>query len=534
MKTTRLSCGLLFMLAALAVQSALAQHEHRNTISPPQSQPQNQQQQMPGMQMPAPQPQGEQQSMPGMQMPGEQPKTQPAQAPPGPAPTAAGPQVPLQPPPSSLPTVGVSQQASGPKMRLEQFETLALGNNPTLRQAEAEIRAAQGRQRQAGLWPNPIAGYSGEEIRGGRSRGGQQGFFVEQNIVLGGKLTAGRRVFQQETRLAQTEAEEQKLRVLNAIQIGFYEVLATQEMLTTERYLALLAGQNLGTTQRLQNLGQMDETEVLQATIERDRAELAVIREENRLRRAWSSLAATVGKPDLPLTIVEGRLDEGFPQLDEQPVIEAFLTQSPAIRIAAIGLDRAQAELSRAQRMAIPDLRLRAGLQQNRELLEATGRPVGLQGFAEVGVDLPIFNRNQGNVQSAKANLERSQQEQRRVELLLRQRATSVFQTYRDSQVTVDRYQNQILPTARRAYDLMLARWGQMAASYPQVLLAQRTYFQAQTDYIGALEELWTRSIALRGFLLTDGLEAPTRPAEIDQPVRELNLPAGMGGGERQ
>ena len=532
MKMARLSSLVLIATATLAAP-ALAQHQHQQPAPMQQAQPQKQQQMpgMPGMQMRETPPQ---QSMPGMQMPEGKPESQPSQSQPGVSPNVGGPQVPLQPPPVSLPSLGLSQQTSGPTMRLDDLQAIALENNPTLRQAETQIRAAQGRQRQAGLWPNPIAGYTGEEIRGGRSRGGQQGFFVEQNIVLGGKLGAGRRVFQQETRLAETEAEEQKLRVQNAVRLGFYQVLAAQEMLANDRYLAQLAAQNLATTQRLQNLGQMDETEVLQATIERDRAELAVVRDENRLHRTWSAMAATVGKPEMPLATVEGRLDEGLPQLEEQKVIEAFLAQSPAIRIAAIGTERAQAEVSRAQRMAIPDLRLRGGLQQNRELLEGTGRPVGLQGFAEVGVDLPIFNRNQGNVQAAKADVDRSQQEQRRVELVLRHRAAAVFQTYRDAHVTVERYQKNILPNARRAYDLMLGRWGQMAASYPQVLGAQRTYFQAQTEYIGALEDLWTRSIALQGFLLTDGLEAPTRPSEMDQPVRELNLPAGMEGGERQ
>jgi len=31
--------------------------------------------------------------------------------------------------------------------------------------------------------------------------------------------------------------------------------------------------------------------------------------------------------------------------------------------------------------------------------------------------------------------------------------------------------------------------------------------------------------ITLRGLLLTDGLEAPARPGEVDMPVREINVP---------
>src|SRR6266508_6620406 len=54
--------------------------------------------------------------------------------------------------------------ATGPALRLEDLERMALQNNPTAAQAEAAIRAAEGRRVQAGLMPNPIIGYAGEEL----------------------------------------------------------------------------------------------------------------------------------------------------------------------------------------------------------------------------------------------------------------------------------------------------------------------------------------------------------------------------------
>ena len=47
---------------------------------------------------------------------------------------------------------------------LDQLEQLAIENNPTARAAQAAIEAARGRVRQAGAWPNPTIGYTGEEI----------------------------------------------------------------------------------------------------------------------------------------------------------------------------------------------------------------------------------------------------------------------------------------------------------------------------------------------------------------------------------
>jgi len=71
----------------------------------------------------------------------------------------------------------------------------------------------------------------------------------------------------------------------------------------------------------------------------------------------------------------------------------------------------------------------------------------------------------------------------------------------------------------------MMSKYGQMLASYPRVLDAQRKLYELQLDYIAALEGVWTNGIALEGYLLTDGLEAPARPGEVDRPVRETNVP---------
>lgn len=455
----------------------------------------------------------------------------PAQA----APQAQRPAAPASidaPPPRELPGLGAAAAASGPKVRLDELERMALENNPTLRQAQAEVRGAQGRARQAGLWPNPVVGYTGEELRGGRFGGGQHGGFVEQTIVLGGKLRRSRAVFQQEKRLAEIEAEEQRLRVVNGVRVAFYRALAAQEALANEREQARVAQQALETHERLRNLGQMDETEVLGARIEAQQAQIALSRAENRWRRAWASLAAVVGRPLLQPAALEGRLDGPAPALDEQQLIARLVGESPAVRIAEANVERSNAVRERARREAFPDLRLRAGLQQNNEELDGTPFRAGLQGFAEVGIALPIFNRNQGNVQSAAADAERAALERQRVELVLRERAAGTVQAYRDARVAVERYRDDILPAAQRAYQLMRERWGQMAAAYPQLLTTQRMYFRAQREYIAALEDLWTRSIALEGFLLTDALEAPARPGEVDQPVREINLPSPLGGGE--
>src|SRR6266849_3230850 len=105
---------------------------------------------------------------------------------------------------AEYPRLGRAQErAQGRLVTLEQVQKIAGDSNPTLRQAEVEIRAAKARQQQAGLYPNPTVGYTGDEIRGGSVGGGKQGFFVQQTIVTGGKLGLSRNVYAQDAKLAE-------------------------------------------------------------------------------------------------------------------------------------------------------------------------------------------------------------------------------------------------------------------------------------------------------------------------------------------
>jgi cobalt-zinc-cadmium efflux system outer membrane protein len=417
---------------------------------------------------------------------------------------------------------------------LEQLQEMAVTNNPTLRQAKAGIRAAAGRTRQAGLWPNPTVGYTGEEIRGGSFGGGQHGVFVQQNVILGGKLGLDQKVFTKEGEQAEAEAEEQRLRVENGVRIAFYESLAAQQMVEMRKKLSRLANDAVETTQQLFNVGQADQPDVLQAQVEADEADLAIVTAEQEQQRAWRVLAAVVGRPDLALAHLKADLEE-LPQIDPDHILQTILSDSPAVKIARLGIARADAQLARAHRENVPDLSLRVGYLNNREQLGSVPpKAAGSEGFAEVGVNLRIFNRNQGNIETAKADQERANFELQRVSLVLRQLAAPILQSYASSRAIADRYKTRTLPNARKAYELYLNKYHEGAAAYPQVLIAQRTVFQLEASYIVTLENVWIDAATLQGLLLTDGLDLPSAPGELDRPVREINMPVTENPGGRQ
>src|ERR1700730_1697176 len=418
--------------------------------------------------------------------------------------------------------------ASGQKtITLEELQQMALQNNPTFRQSAANIQAAEGRKKQSGLYPNPTVGYQGEQIRGGSFHGGEQGFFIQQDIVLGGKLGLNRKIFDQELKQAQTEAEEQKLRVTTNVRMSYIQALAAQQTLELRQNLSKLADDAVETSHQLANVGQADAPDVLESEVEAQQAQLAVSMAEQNQQRVWKALAAVVGNPRLPLMKLAGKLEDA-PTVNADELVEKIVDESPTVRIAELGVKRAEAALARAKREPIPDLQLRGGMQQNGESL-SNGRAVGMQGFADVGVRIPIFDRNQGNIAAAKAEAERARREVDRVKLVLRERAASVVQNYTFSQAAVDRYKNQMIPRAQKAYEMYIKKYQEMAAAYPQVLIAQRTLMQLEVSYTTALETFAPSSLSLQAYLLTDGLEAPSQPRGIDQPVREVNIPFQMG-----
>ena len=402
-------------------------------------------------------------------------------------------------------TGGNQQEPASPALRLEELEQMALQHNPTVAQAAARIRAARGQTIQAGLYPNPSVGYTADEVAPGPTiRGGEHGFFLEQEIVTGGKLRLSRSVFAQEEIQAEAAAEIQQYRVLNRVRLLYYQALGAERLVELRGNLADLTREAVNISQQLYNVGQADQPDLLEAEVEAQMAELALIAAQNDRERIWRELAAAVGVPSLRSSPLAGSLEDPVPEVEFDSALETLFRESPEVQIAQAGVVRAEQALQRARVEWIPNLVVRGGLRNNRELLEVGRRPVGLEGFVDAGIRIPLFDRNQGNVESARAELERARLEVERVKLSLRARLAVVFRNYRDSVDLVDKYRNEMFPRVQQAYDLYLSSYRQMAAAYPQVLIAQRTLSQLQVDYVGALENLWRTAVEIRGLLLVD------------------------------
>lgn len=402
-----------------------------------------------------------------------------------------------------------SPQGSPAGIRLDDLEQMALAGNPTLAQVQANVRVAAGQAHQAGLYPNPTIGYYGDEIRGGYSGGGKQGGYISQTIVTGGKLGAARRVSELITREAATNGEIQRLRILNNVRMLFYQVLTDQRLVDVRQNLAKLSADATQTSHQLANVGQADRPDVLQAEVEQQQVNVSLRLAQKNLQSSWRTLAAVVGKPDLPQTRLEGDL-ETVPDLDYQEWLTTTLRDSPEVKLAAQDVERAEATLIQARKASIPDLQLYGNLSQNNEpLIETSPRITGVQGGVQIGVQVPIFNRNQGNIAAAKADIESRKQELERLKLQLAWDVANLFRDYESARDTARQYKTEMLPRAEEAYRLYQTNYQNMAAAYPQALISQRTLFQLEVDYVQALGAVWQSSLGIRGFGLMDGLSGP-------------------------
>lgn len=418
--------------------------------------------------------------------------------------------------------------ANKPAMQLNQFEQFAISINPTLKQANALVRQSAGQARQVGLLPNPTVGYQGEQIRGGSYGGGEQGAFVQQTFVLGGKLGLRRNIYEQQRRMDEIGITEQRYRILSDVGQSFYAALASQEIVNVRRRLLQLAMDALETSHQLANVGQADAPDVLQTEVETEQAKVDYNSAQRTYIQEFHTLAALVGKADLPLAPLAGDLEHP-PSIDEKQIVEKIASESPTVKRAQQDVAHAEAELKSARREPVPDLLLRAGVEQNNERLSEAGpRIVGPQAFASAGITIPLFNRNQGNVAAARADLDRAKNEIARVQLSLRRSTQPFVQTYLAEQEEASRYKNEMIPRAARAYQLYLAKYQQMGAAYPQVLISQRTFFQLRVAYINVLQGLWSNAIALQNYTLTDGLSAPMPSGTTST---TLNLPSAGGAG---
>ncbi len=389
-------------------------------------------------------------------------------------------------------------------LNLAELEATAERCNPTLAEAAARVQAARGQYLQAGLYPNPVVGYQGSEI-GDEGRAGQQGAFISQEVVTAGKLRLNRAVAAQEIQQAEYAWQAQRFRVLTDVRRGFYDVLIAQRTVELAEQLVGIGERGVKAAEELLKAKEVARADVLQARIEANSARILLEKARNRHTGAWRNLVAVVGNPALQPAPLAGGLQDGSVQFTWEDTRDRLLAESPQLAGAQAGVARAQAALSRECAGRIPNVDLQAGVQFDNATRDTIAN-------VAIGVPLPVYNRNQGNIARAQAELAAAQHEVRRVRLALEQRLAAVFEQYATAHQQVEKYTRDIMPDAQESLKLVSSGYRQGEFGYLMLLTAQRTYFQTNLAYLDALRDLRTATATLEGNLLSDSLQGSEPP----------------------
>jgi cobalt-zinc-cadmium efflux system outer membrane protein len=129
---------------------------------------------------------------------------------------------------------------------------------------------------------------------------------------------------------------------------------------------------------------------------------------------------------------------------------------------------------------------------------------------AIVTAPIPIFDRNQGNIHAAKAELAHAWAAEEQLELKLTERLTGAYQRYQSARQQAQAYRDVILPNARESLKLVEAGYkgGDKKYDYTAVLQAQQVLFQAQLAETQAMGDLWRGVVEIAWILQQDNLYA--------------------------
>ena len=391
------------------------------------------------------------------------------------------------------------EPADHPPVAVDDLVRIAVGRNPRVARATIAIDAAQGRYVQAGLYPNPDLGFAWDEI-GDRTSPNGAGIMtvprVTQTIVTGKKLSLAQAVAAREIDQATLDMLTERFTVIGLVRATFYEVYALQERHAILVELAKLAEQGVAQGKTLVENMRMARLDLIQLEVELERFRTEATAVERELPAAYRRLAAVTGDPRLPIRRVTGPF-EAPPLYDMEQAREAVLAYNPEVRSARVGVERAQAAVRAAEAQPIPNVTVSGGFVRQFENRS-------YDGLFGLSAPIPVWNRNQGNIREARAQVGMAIQQVGRIENDLADRLAVAFRTYYAARIRAELYRREILPRAEETLKLSQEAFKGGQFEYLRVILAQRAVAEARLEYNRSLGEAWRAAGEISGLLLEE------------------------------
>jgi cobalt-zinc-cadmium efflux system outer membrane protein len=363
--------------------------------------------------------------------------------------------------------------------------------SPALRQALADIEVFRGKALQAGLYPNPLLSGGSPQWGGSESQFYGQ---LSQEIITKGKLRLNRAAASREVTQAELRFVRTRFDLLTSVRQGFYATLAGQRRVEILSHLVDVAKLSEESVAKLRKGGEVTPADLLLIQIEREKAELALENAVAMLEANRRQLAALVGTPDTPIGDVSGNLEAVVTDFAKIARESGLLDTNALVQIARAETDRARILLRRAQVEPWPNVTVSGGYMQE------TTFPNNL-GLVSIEMPIPVWNRNQGNIRSARAAVSSaSERIQRTYNELAGQLAMAVGRYEAAAQQT-KRFEQAIIPKARESLELTRKGLAGGQLSFLTLLQAQRSNAEADLGRVNSLETLWFSAAEIAGLL---------------------------------
>lgn len=377
---------------------------------------------------------------------------------------------------------------TGEVLTLPEALARAESQAPALAAAKAAVDAARGRTEQAGYMPNPEARLEVENFSGSGLYSGldlaETTLAIGQTIEMGGKretrIAAGNaEIVAAETRQTIARADlNLEVRRLFAIALASREQVAlAQGALDRARDLAKVA-------QTLVDAGREPPLRALRARAAAAEAEAEFERVSAEDGSARAALAALLGDTVAPSAVVGT-----FEALTETPKL-VDPTDTLDVRLALAEAESARAIVSRERAAAATDITAELGVKRFEDSRD-TAVVFGLS------MPIPIFDRNQGNIAAASADV--SAANARRLQALAEavRRMNEADSLLRAAKARVATLEASAVPAANEA--LQLARAGFEAGRFTllDVLDAEAAFASAQSALIDARRDRANAAAAL-------------------------------------
>lgn len=410
-----------------------------------------------------------------------------------PLPPATGESIPR--PNSQLPLPGGVNAPIAAGISLEELTSFAEQNSPNLRQASANIQAAQGHAIQVGKWTNPTWYGGSPQWTGSIS---QYNTWVGQDIYFGHKFALNRQAALREVNQAQYQYVRTRFELLTAVRQTFYISLAAQRRVEVLKNLVEIAAKSRDIGVKLLKAGEGTRSDSILLDIDLDRAIVAQQNAEAILEASKKRLTAAIGAPRMELGPLVGELAAPLPDYELDALQQGIVTQNALVGIAAQEIDRQRILIRRAEVEPYPVWNNQMGYQY------ATESPLHNQGYVQMSLSIPLWNRNQGGIREARANYASAVAALERTRNELSGLAADAIGRYRSAKQLVERFEQQILPKAAESQRITQQLFAQDQIDFLRLLQAQRTFIEVNLGYINAQETRWATAAELAGLLQSD------------------------------